>query len=311
MGNFVKVAVIQASPVHFNKGATLARCRELVAEASTHKPDLIVFSESFIPAYPRGLSFGTVIGSRSEKGRKQWERYFANAVDVPGDETRIIEEMSRESGAFISMGITERDGRSLYCTQLLFSPEKGLAGSHRKIKPTAAERIIWAEGDASSLTTYRTDFGLLGTLICWENFMPMARMALYSKGVNIYIAPTADNRDTWQTAIRHIAFEGRCFVISCNQFARVEDYPEGIPVEQEKTDHGIISAGGSAVVAPTGDYIAGPVYGREEILYADLDMDLVPRLSLDLDVAGHYNRPDIFNLPVKELPETTDLRKKC
>ncbi|MEZ4999648.1 MAG: carbon-nitrogen hydrolase family protein [Bacteroidales bacterium] len=233
--------------------------------------------------------------------------YYSNSVGVPGPETAYIEELSRKSGAYISMGITERDGKSLYCTQLFFSPKKGLLGKHRKIKPTAAERIVWAEGDASTLSTFRTPFGIAGTLICWENFMPMARMAMYSRNVTIYIAPTADNRESWQTAIRHIAQEGRCFVISCNQFSRYEDYPAAIR-ESEKTHQkgGVISAGGSAVVGPTGEYIAGPVTGSEIILYADLELAMISRAALDLDVAGHYNRPDIFNLSVNGLPETID-----
>lgn len=307
MNNHLLVAVVQASPVHFDRMETIEKVRRIVDEASLHNPGLIVFPESFIPAYPRGLSFGTVVGSRSEKGKDTWDIYYANAVEVPGEETLILEELSRTSGAYISIGITEKSGKSLYCTQLFFSPEKGLLGKHRKIKPTAAERIIWAEGDATTLTTFRTPFGIVGTLICWENFMPLARMAMYSKGVNIYIAPTADTRDTWQTAIRHIANEGKCFVISCNQFSRYEDYPEAIREAEGFPKHkGVISEGRSAVISPSGDYIAGPVTGKEEILYADIDLTLVGRGAFELDVSGHYNRPDIFRLMVNDLPETID-----
>lgn len=307
MPDNLRVAVVQASPVHFDRGETLLKCRELVSEASLKSPGLIVFPESFIPAYPRGLSFGTVVGNRSEEGKDIWDLYYSNAVEVPGYETGVIEELSRISGAYISMGITEREGKSLYCTQLFFSPTKGLVGKHRKIKPTAAERIIWAEGDASTLTTFSTPFGVVGTLICWENYMPMARMAMYGKGVSIYIAPTADNRETWQTAIRHIAFEGKCFVISCNQFSRYEDYPDRVKNNEAFNGRGgVISEGNSAVISPSGDYIAGPVKGREEIIYADLDTSLVGRGAFELDVSGHYNRPDIFRLSVNSLPDTID-----
>lgn len=303
----VKVALIQASPVHFDREATLKKCINLINEASSGKPDLIVFPESFIPAYPRGLSFGSSVGRRSEKGRDQWEIYYDNSVEVPGKETRIIEELSRKTGAYISMGITERENKSLFCTQLFFSPTKGMVGKHRKIKPTASERVIWAEGDAGTLTTFKTPFGVIGTLICWENFMPGARMAMYNKGVDIYIAPTADNRDTWQTAIKHIAFEGRCYVISCNQYAEYEHYPEALRKSEINPGLcGVISEGRSAVISPRGEYIAGPVSGREEILYAELDMSLITRSALDLDVAGHYNRNDIFSLNADGMPDTIE-----
>jgi nitrilase len=307
MNNNLRVAVVQASPVHFNRERTVEKCRDLVGEASKQSPGLIVFPESFIPAYPRGLSFGTVVGSRSEKGKDTWEIYFNNAVEVPGKEVSILEEISKKTKAYISIGVTEKAGKSLYCTQLFISPYKGLLGKHRKIKPTAAERIIWAEGDASTLTTFKTPFGTAGTLICWENFMPLARMAMYSKGVTIFIAPTADTRDTWQTAIRHIAYEGKCFVISCNQFSRYEDYPREIrDAEGSQNVSGIISSGNSAVVSPAGDYIAGPVSGREEIIFADLDLSLVGRGSFELDVTGHYNRPDIFKFSLEGVPETIE-----
>jgi len=307
MENNLKVAVIQASPVHFNRKETVEKCCHLVSEAARNNPQLVVFPESFIPAYPRGLSFGTVVGNRSEKGKDIWEIYYNNAVEVPGEEIRTLEDLSRKSNTYISIGVTERDGKSLYCTQLFISPAKGLLGKHRKIKPTAAERIIWAEGDASTLTTFKTPFGIVGTLICWENFMPLARMAMYSKGVNIYIAPTADTRDTWQTAIRHIAYEGKCFVISCNQFSRYEDYPPAVrEAEGSQNISGIISAGNSAVVSPSGEYIAGPLSGREEIIYADLDTSLIGRGAFELDVSGHYNRPDIFKLSVDGMPDTIE-----
>jgi len=303
----LKVAVVQASPIHFNRKETVEKVSNLVNEASLQKPGLIVFPESFIPAYPRGLSFGTVVGSRSEKGKDIWELYYNNAVEIPGEEVRILEDLSKKSGAYISIGVTEKAGKSLYCTQLFISPLKGLAGIHRKIKPTAAERIIWAEGDASTLTTFRTPFGIVGTLICWENFMPLARMAMYSKGVSIYIAPTADTRDTWQTAIRHIAYEGKCFVISCNQFSRFEDYPQEIrDAEESYKQTGIISGGNSAVISPSGEYVAGPINGTEEILFADLDTSQVERGAFDLDVWGHYNRPDIFKFSLDGIPETID-----
>jgi nitrilase len=307
MRKSIRVAVIQASPIHFNRDATLEKTIALIRKASMSKVDLIVFPESFIPAYPRGLTFGASVGNRNEKGRDLWELYFNNSVEVPEKETRMVEEVCRETGAYISLGITEKENKSLYCTQLFFSPKSGLVGKHRKIKPTASERVIWAEGDANTLTTFRTDFGTIGTLICWENYMPAARMAMYSKGVDILITPTADNRDTWQTAIKHIAFEGRCFLISCNQFARYEEYPEKVRSSEDHTLlNGTISEGRSCIISPDGSYLKSPVSGEEQIIIADLEMNQISRLSLDLDVAGHYNRPDIFKVETNGLPDTID-----
>ncbi len=300
----VNVAIVQASPVLFNKKSTLERCLELIDKASLKNPDLIVFPESFIPAYPRNMIFGTTIGSRSDKGRQIWEKYFNNSVDVPGEETSILAEAAKRSGAFISMGITEREGKSLYCTQLFFSPSGKLSGKHRKIKPTGAERLVWGEGDGSTLSTHKINNTIIGTLICWENYMPLARMALYNKGVNIYLAPTADNRDSWQSTLKHIAQEGRCFVIACNQFVLASDYPEDIASSEGIKSEKILSRGGSCIVSPLGEYIKKPVWDKEEIIYAELDLNLTIRSSLDFDAAGHYNRPDIFTFDATKQPDT-------
>jgi len=302
--NIVKVAVVQATPVLFDRNQTLNRSLELITEASRKSPDLIVFPESFIPAYPRNMIFGSTIGSRSEDGRLLWEKYFNNSMSAPGKEVDKIAEAAKKSGAYISIGITERDGKSLYCTQLFFSPAGRLSAKHRKIKPTAAERVIWGEGDGSTLTTHKISNTVIGTLICWENYMPLARMALYSKGVNIYIAPTADNRDSWQSTIKHIAQEGRCFVIACNQFVSGKDYPEQIAkIERINTDE-IVSAGGSCIVSPLGEYISEPIWDEEKIIYADLDLSMTIRSSLDFDPVGHYNRPDIFTYSAIGQPDT-------
>lgn len=303
--NKVKVAVVQATPVLFNKKLTLEKCIELIDTASQQNPDLIVFPESFIPAYPRGMVFGTTIGSRTDEGRSLWEEYFNNAVDVPGKETGLIAEAAKKSGAYISMGITEREGKSLYCTQLFFSPSGKLSGKHRKIKPTAAERLVWGEGDGSTLSTHKISNTVIGTLICWENYMPLARMALYTKGVNIYLAPTADNRDSWQATLKHIAQEGRCFVIGCNQFVSGSDYPASVAVMEGIKTEDILSGGGSCIVSPMGDYVKEPIWNKEEIFYADLDLKMTIRSSLDFDATGHYNRPDIFSFDARHQPDTT------
>lgn len=301
----VKVAVVQAAPVLFNRGATVEKVRSLTSEAAAQGASLILFPEAFIPAYPRGLSFGTVVGSRSPEGRQTWQAYWANAVEVPGSGTKALGTAAREAKAYLCIGVIERDNQfsrgTLYCTLLYFGPDGKLLGKHRKLKPTGAERLIWGEGDGSTMPVIDTGFGRVGGLICWENYMPLARMAMYSKGVELYLAPTADARDSWQATLRHIACEGRCFVLGCNQFVTKSMYPSDLPgVEDLANFPEIICRGGSAIVSPLGEVIAGPLYDREGILYAELDLAEITRARYDFDVTGHYARPDVFQLIVNE-----------
>ncbi|MCB8943678.1 MAG: carbon-nitrogen hydrolase family protein [Ardenticatenaceae bacterium] len=297
----VKTAVIQAAPVLFDREATVAKSCDLIAKAGKMGAELIVFPEAFIPAYPRGLSFGMVVGSRTEAGRQTWQRYYANAVDVPGAATEQIGAAARATNAYVVMGIIERDGGTLYCTMLYFGRDGRLLGKHRKLKPTGSERLIWGEGDGSTLTVIDTEFGKVGGLICWENYMPLARMAMYSQGVDIYLAPTADSRDSWQATMQHIALEGRCFVLGCNQFVTKAMYPTDLPgVEELASQPEVMCRGGSVIVSPLGQVLAGPLYGEEGILCADLDMGEVVRGKLDFDVVGHYARPDVFDYRVIE-----------
>ena len=303
----VKAAVVQAAPILFDREATVTKACRLIKEAAAVGAQLILFPEAFIPAYPRGLSFGTVVGSRSPQGRLTWQRYWANAVDVPGPATETLGEAAREAGVYLAMGVVERDsqfsGGTLFCTTRYFGPDGRLLGKHRKLKPTAAERLIWGEGDGSTLTVLETELGKIGGLICWENYMPLARMAMYGKGVELYLAPTADHRDSWQATLRHIACEGRCFVLGCNQFVTKEMVPQDLEgVEDLATQPEILSRGGSAIISPLGDVLAGPLYDQEGILYADLDLADVARSKFDFDVVGHYARPDVFQLIVNEKP---------
>jgi nitrilase len=299
----VKTAVIQAAPILFDKQATIDKACTLIEETAVENPQLILFPEAFIPCYPRGLSFGTVVGSRSPAGRETWQRYWDNAVDVPGPDTDILSAAARNANAYVVMGIIERarTGGTLYCTMLYFGPDGRLLGKHRKLKPTAAERLIWGEGDGSTLTTINAPFGTIGGLICWENYMPLARMAMYGKGVDLYLAPTADSRDTWQATMRHIACEGRCFVLGCNQFVTRSMYPvDLVGIEELESQPEVLCRGGSVIVNPLGEVVAGPLYNQEGILYAELDMADVVQSKLDFDVVGHYARPDIFQLMVNE-----------
>ena len=302
-----KVAVIQAAPVLFDKTATLAKTCDLIRETAAQQVNLILFPEAFIPCYPRGLSFGTVVGSRSPSGRETWQRYWDGAVDVPGDDTAIIGAAAQAANAYVVIGVIERDstfsGGTLYCTMLYFGPDGTLLGKHRKLKPTAAERLIWGEGDGSTLTAIDTPFGKMGGLICWENYMPLARMAMYGKGVELYLAPTADARDSWQATMRHIALEGRCFVLGCNQFVTKSMYPTDlVGIEDLTSQPEVMCRGGSVIVNPLGDVVAGPLFDQEGVLYADLDMGAVSRSKLDFDVVGHYARADVFQLTVNERP---------
>ena len=302
-----KVAVIQASPVLFNREATIEKTCRLILEAAEKDVKLILFPEAFIPAYPRGLSFGAVVGSRSSEGRLTWQRYWENAVDVPGPAVETIGEAVREAGVYLAIGVIERDTQfsqgTLYCTLLYFGPDGMLLGKHRKLKPTGSERLIWGEGDGSTLTVLETELGKIGGLICWENYMPLARMAMYSKGVEIYLAPTADARDSWQSTLRHIACEGRCFVLGCNQFVTKGMYPDDLEGLDELDEHpDVICRGGSAIISPFGEVLAGPLYDKEGILFADIDLAEVARGKFDFDVVGHYARPDVFQLVVNESP---------
>jgi nitrilase len=303
----IKAAVIQASPILFNRDATVEKTGKLIEEAASAGAALLLFPEAFIPAYPRGLSFGAVVGSRSAAGRRTFQRYWANAVEIPGPETAQIGNFAKSAGAYIAIGLIERDvlfGKgTLYCTLAYFGPDGQFLGKHRKVMPTGSERLIWGAGDGSTLTVIQTDFGTVGGLICWENYMPMARMAMYGKGVEIYLAPTADARDTWQATLRHIACEGRCFVLGCNQFVTKDMYPNDLECigELNHFPH-IVCRGGSAVVSPLGKILAGPMYDEEGILYAELDMGEVAQGKYDFDPVGHYARPDIFQLIVNQQP---------
>lgn len=303
--NQFKVAVVQAGSVVMDKVKGVEKTVRLIEEAGKEQAKIIVFPEAFIPAYPRGMSFGAVVGSRSEEGRKDFFRYWNNSITVPGVETEEIGKAAKQANAYVVIGVVEKDSDSsqgtLYCTALFFGPDGELLGKHRKLKPTGSERLIWGEGDGSTLPVFDTPYGRIGSLICWENYMPLARAAMYDKGVQIYIAPTADARDTWLATMRHIALEGRCFVLSSNQYSTKDMYPEDIRSRQEFENlPDELSRGGSCIVDPLGKFLVEPVFSKEEILYADINLDRIAEAQFDFDVVGHYSRPDIFQLTVNE-----------
>jgi nitrilase len=295
-----RVAVVQAAPVAFDVGATLQKVRDLAADAGRGGARLTLFPEAFVSAYPRGLDFGATVGARSAEGREQFRMYWESAIDVPGPHVDELAEIARVNQTHLVIGVVERDGGTLYCTVLFLAPDGRYLGKHRKLMPTGSERLVWGFGDGSTMPVIETDVGRVGAVICWENYMPLMRAAMYAKGVEIYCAPTADGRDTWLPTMQHIALEGRCFVLSANQFARRRDYPAEYRTAFGDDPETVLSRGGSCIIGPLGQVLAGPDFAGETILTADIDLQDVARARLDFDAVGHYARPDVFRLVVDE-----------
>lgn len=302
-----RVAVVQAAARPFDPAGAVDTVCEMTAVAAREGAGLVLFPEAYVGGYPWGLSFGTAVGGRSDAGRRAWERYWSSAIAVPGPEVERMGRAAREAGVHLCVGVIERDttysGGTLFCTLLYIGPDGALLGKHRKLKPTAAERLIWGEGDGSTMPVIDTPMGRVGGLICWENYMPLARMTMYGKGVEIYLAPTADARERWQATLQHIALEGRCFVLGCNQYVHRDMYPADLEIRDELDAWPeTLSAGGSAIYGPLGDLVAGPLWGEAGIVYGDLDLSAIARSKFDFDVTGHYARPDVFRLTVDERP---------
>ena len=295
----VKVGVAQSTPVFFDLEASLQKIGRIVQEQAQTGVQMLLFPESYLPGYPRGFDFGAVVGRRTSTGREDWLAYWNASVAVPSLITHRLAALARQEQVFLVIGITERDEQngSLYCSMIYLDPEKGLIGKHRKLKPTGTERLIWAEGGGEDLQTFNTSLGRMGGLICWENLMPLARAALYEQGMDIYLAPTADARPSWTPILQHIAQESRCFVLGANQYFRQSDYPEPwrSKTAAEPED---FCRGGSMIVSPLGEIIAGPLWDAEGVLVAEIDLDEVVKSRLDFAPAGHYQRKDIFDFKV-------------
>lgn len=300
----IKVGVVQDSPVFFDKEKTLDKMESIIHEQAKEGLELLVFPESFIPGYPRGFDFGAKIGSRTVVGKALYAEYHKNSIMLNGPEIKRLIKLSNSRQIYLVFGITEKleNNGSLYCSMVYISPTEGLLGVHRKIKPTGTERVIWGEADGESLVTFDTKIGKLGGLICWENYMPLARMAMYQKGVEIYIAPTADSREEWTATMKHIALEGRCFVLGSNQYFTKSMYPEKYKsLAKEEPEE--LCAGGSIIVSPGGKVLSGPLFGQPGVLVTEIDLDCIINSKMDFDVNGHYNRTDIFEFNVKNQPE--------
>jgi len=295
-----RAAVVQIGSVPFDKEATVDKVIRYIQEGAATGAKLLVFPEALVSAYPKGADFGARVGGRLPRGRDDFLRYHKSAIDVPGAEVDEIVAAAREAGVHVVLGVIERDAGTLYCTVLFFGPEKGYLGKHRKLMPTASERLIWGFGDGSTLPVYDTPIGRLGSVICWENYMPLMRSAMYAKNIQLYCAPTADDRDTWQATMRHIALEGRCFVLSACQYITRGAFPDDYDAIQGDEPDTVLMRGGSVIVSPLGEVLAGPNFDGECILTADLDLDDITRGKYDFDAVGHYARPDVFRLLVDE-----------
>ena len=300
-----KIAAVQATPVFLNREATTEKACRMIAEAGSKGARLIVFPESFVPAYPDWV--WVVPSGRDRVLSNLYGEMLANAVEIPSATTARIGEAAKDAGSYVVLGVTERDteasGASLYNTLIYFSPEGNILGKHRKLVPTGGERIVWAQGDGSTLEVYDTPLGKIGGLICWENYMPLARYTMFARGTQLYVAATWDRGEPWLSTLRHIAKEGRVYVIGCSIAMRKEDIPDRF--EHKKLyapDRDWINEGDSAIVNPHGEIIAGPASGKEETLYAEVDPQLMKGPKWILDVAGHYARPDVFELIVHGEP---------
>jgi nitrilase len=297
-----KIAAIQASPVFLDREATVEKACRLIIEAGGQDARLIVFPESFIPTYPDWV--WAVPPGRGKILNELYADFLQNAVEVPSAATEKLGRAAKKSRAYVVMGITEKDieasGASLYNTLLYFNPDGNLMGKHRKLVPTGGERLVWAQGDGSTLGVYDTPLGKLGGLICWENYMPLARYTMYAWGTQIYIAATWDRGEPWLSTLRHIAKEGRVYVIGCCIALRQDEIPDRFEYKKKfySESREWINEGGSAIVNPDGEFISGPVQMKEEILYAEVDPQMMLGPKWMLDVAGHYARPDVFELIV-------------
>ena len=296
MNDVVRVAVAQVEPVIFDRDATLDKLARVAAEVAGAGARLVLFPETFVPVYPSSRWAQSLAAGSDAK--PLWARLAREAVEVPSEATRRMGDVARNHRLYLAVGVNERAGGTLYNALLVFAPDGSLALHHRKLMPTNHERLVWGLGDGGGLETIATDVGRVGGLICWENFMPLARAALYERGVEVYLAPTADDSEQWLESVRHIAREARAFVLSCCVFQRASSYPTDVPLGEGGE---LLGRGGSAVIAPDGEYLAGPLWDEEGVLYADLDPERMYEERQRFDPAGHYSRPDVLRLEVRPI----------
>jgi len=304
----VKVACVQVEPVVLDREATLDKLERVAAEAAKEGAELVVFPETFVPVYPSSSWAKAFAGWEAPGAKETFARLAQESVAVGSPAERRIAAAARELGIWIVTGVNEVEAErpgTIYNALLYHSPAGELALHHRKLVPTNHERLVWGQGDGRGLSAVETGFGRLGGLICWENYMPLARVALYESGVEIYIASTADDGDAWQQTLVHIARESRSYVVAPAHFQRESTYPDDFALAAEIAGAGTIGRGGSAILAPDGSYLAGPAYDEETILYADLDPARILAERQRFDPVGHYSRPDVLQLTVRADGATT------
>lgn len=297
-----KLALVQATPVMFDKDKCVEKIIALIGEAAAKGAKLIVFPELFIPGYPYGMTYGFTVGSRSRAGREDWKTYYDNSILADGAEMQSIVDCAKEHSVYVSVGYSERDAvtATLYNSNIMIAPD-GQTMNHRKLKPTGSERVIWGDADKDFFPVMETPWGPMGNLICWESYMPLARVALYQKGVALYISPNTNDNEEWQNTIRHIAIEGHCFFINADMYFTKDMYPKTASGDEEIAKlNDIVCRGGSCVIDPYGHAVSETVWDKEEIIYADLDMQKVPASRMEHDVCGHYARPNVLKLSVED-----------
>jgi nitrilase len=302
MERAVKVACVQAEPAILDREATLDRLEQLAAEAAGNGAELVVFPETFIPVYPSSRWAKAFAGWQDDGAKRVFAQIAQNSIAVGSPSERRIAAAAQELGVWLVTGVNEVESErpgTIYNSLLYHSPAGELVLHHRKLVPTNHERLVWGQGDGRGLHAVETGFGRIGGLICWENYMPLARFALYESGVEIYVASTADDGDAWQATLVHIARESRAYVVSPCHFQRASSYPADFPLASELEGAGLLGRGGSAILAPDGSYLAGPLYDDEGILYADLDPPALLAERQRFDPVGHYNRPDVLQLTVR------------
>ena len=300
--NSCRIALVQAEPVMFDKAASLKKALGYIDEAAAHEAELIVFPELFIPGYPIGMNFGFSVGKRTASGREDWKKYYDASIFAGEEEFEELSEAAKKTGAYLSVGFSERDAvnGTLYNSNVIFEPD-GSCKVHRKLKPTGSERVVWGDADKGYFPITETPWGPVGSLICWESYMPLARVALYQKGITIYISPNTNDNPEWQATIQHIAIEGKCFFINADMIVRKDSYPDWLNEQEAVAKQSeIVCRGGSCIIDPFGHYVTEPVWDREQIIYADLDMQLAASSRMEHDAVGHYARPDVLELIVTE-----------
>ncbi len=309
MDRAVTVACVQAEPVILDRERTLDKLEQLAAEAAGKGAGIVVFPETFVPVYPSSRWAKAFAGWQNAGAKETFARIAQSSVAIGSPAERRLGACARELGIWLVTGVNEVEAErsgTIYNALLYHAPDGSLALHHRKLVPTNHERLVWGQGDGRGLTAIETGFGRIGGLICWENYMPLARFALYEAGVEIYVASTADDGDAWQATLVHIARESRAYVVSPCHFQRAESYPDDFPLRAELDGAGLLGRGGSAILAPDGSYLAGPLYDEEGILYAELDPATLLAERQRFDPVGHYHRPDVLRLGVSPSARAAD-----